>query len=186
MSGQALKIRDLNGDGRADAAFTVGWTREFTGYIRNHGRMVASRGVIMALAINGGYDRSTIREEIPGVHPQLALTQVRDEVGGLVLMLKQHTAYPYSNAFDTSAREFWMDINEDDSRANGRLRNMTPIRLFFWRTTAVHGVSAYRYLGYIEFSRQAVREGRTNFVFRLLNAEARISDLPQLQPALRD
>lgn len=81
----------------------------------------------MALEVNGGYDRWTIREEIPGVHPQFALTQVRDEIGGLVLMLKQQTAYDYSNAFDSSKRELWMDINEDKHRANERLRKMSPI-----------------------------------------------------------
>jgi hypothetical protein len=135
----------------------------------------------MALEVNGGYDRSTIQQEIPGVHPQLALTQVRDAIGGLVLMLKQHTAYDYSNAFDAAKREFWMDINEDKHRANERLRTVTPIRLFFWRTTIVREVSAYRYLGYVEFIREAVRGGKTNYVFRLRNAEARISDLPQLQ-----
>jgi hypothetical protein len=134
------------------------------------------------LSINGGYDRATIQQEIPGVHPQLALTQVRDEIGGLVLMLKQQTVYDYSNAFDASKRELWMDINEDKHRANERLRTMTPIRLFFWRTTVVRGVNAYRYLGYIEFSREAVRAGKTNYVFRFLNPEARITDLPQLQP----
>jgi hypothetical protein len=42
-------------------------------------------------------------------------------------MLKQQTAYDYSNAFDSSKRELWMDINEDKHRANERLRKMSPI-----------------------------------------------------------
>ncbi len=139
----------------------------------------------MELEINGGFDRATIRAAIPGVHPQLALTEVRDEIGGLVLMLKQQTAYDYSNAFDTAKRELWMDINEEKHRANERLRTLSPIRLFFWRTTVVRDVSAYRYLGFLAFSREAVRGGKANYVFRLRSQEARISDLPQLQPAAR-
>jgi hypothetical protein len=135
----------------------------------------------MGLEVNGGYDRARVRKEIPGVHPQLALTRARDEIGGLVLMLTQHTEYDYSNAFDTAKRELWMDINDDHDRANERLERMLPIRLFFRRTLPISKGSSYRFLGYIEFNRQAVRGGKTNFVFRLLSPEAKINDLPQLK-----
>jgi hypothetical protein len=136
----------------------------------------AHNGVV----INAGYDRATLKDMIPGVHPQKAVTQARDEVGGLLVLVRQHTQYPYTNAFDQARREFWMDINEAADRANERLRTMYPIRLFFWRTTPVRDVSCYRYLGFIKFNRAAERGDRMNYVFRLSDPAARIRDLPQL------